>query len=349
MKKILLTVFTLAMIVCLAVGLCACNSATTQGQLENPLGFDHKSEKFVYDAYDTLNDVHGEYTVLIVGHEAGETISDFGDSELANVEKGILVTGELKIGGDVSSTGCYFKLVGSSTTYMVPVASYTVHTQDGKETFRLQATYGSKTYDYTRTIDGTADSGSIKISGTCFDNNEFHQMLRTISTYSSGVSLAYNMPLVTSTEALSVGITATMFATQKVSTSYTDALLNAKGEARYPEGMECYVVNINRSTEVAGASQKLYYAVDNVPNDIDHPNVRFMQHILVKIVEPYKVDGKATFPTTDENGNTVESPIQMEYTLVDAAILCPLPRAAKQNKRPLRQEKTTAKPLRNDS
>ena len=320
MKKILLTIFTLAMILCLGVGLAACNNATTQGQLENPLGFDHKSETFVYDAYDTKNDTHGTYTVRIVGHEAGETISNFGNAELTNVEKGILVTGMLKMGDDVSSTGCYFKLVGSSTTYMIPVASYTVHTEGGNETFRLQATYSTKTYDYERTVNGQKDSGSIKISGTCFDNNEFHQMLRTVSTYSSGLSLAYNMPLVTPTEALSVSITATMSSTQKVATSFTDTLLKEDNTKLYPEGMDCYVVNINRSTEVAGTSQKLYYAVDNVATDISHPNVRFMQHILVKIVEPYKVDGKATFAATDADGKQVEKPIQMEYTLRQAYI-----------------------------
>ncbi len=319
MKKILLTVFALATILCLGLGLVACNNATTQGQLENPLGFDHKSETFVYDALDTKSGEIGEYTVKIVGYDGGETITDFGDSELANVEKGILVTGKLEFGEDSSSTGCYFKLVGSSTSYMVPVASYTVHTQNGKETFRLQATYGSKSYNYERTVDGKKDSGSIKISGTYFDNNEFHQMLRTVSTYSSGLSLAYNMPLVTPTEALSVSITATTSSIQKVVTSYTDSLLNADNTQRYPEGMDCYVVNINRSTEVAGTSQTLYYALDNVPSEIAHPNVRFMQHILVKIIEPYKVDGKATFTVT-EDGKQVEKPIRMEYTLRSASI-----------------------------
>lgn len=145
-------------------------------------------------------------------------------------------------------------------------------------------------------------------------------MLRTVSTYTSGLSLAYSMPLVTPTEALSVTITATATSTQPVRTDFTDTLHNEEGEMRYPNGMDCYVVHINRSTEVAGASQTLYYAVENVPSDLAHPTVRTMQHILVKIVEPYKADGKATFTATDEGGKQVEKPIQMEYSLKEAYI-----------------------------
>ncbi len=317
MKKVLISIFALALVLSLGVTLAACNNATTQGQLENPLGFDHRYETFIYDALDTYTSEHGLYTVRIEGFDAGASIANFGNAELASVEKGILVTGSLEMGDDVSETGCYFKLVGSSASYMVPTASYTVHKRGGEETFRLQATYSGKYFNYERTVNGEKTSGKLKISGTYFDNNEFHQMLRTVSTYSGGLSLAYVMPLVTENEALTVNITATTAssAATKISTPFTQTLKKADGEALYPEGMDCYTVKINRSTEVAGASQTLYYAVANVPSDINNPTVRFMQHILVKIVEPYKADGKSTFIAEDGK----EMPIQMEYTLINAA------------------------------
>lgn len=320
MKKVILTIFTVALIAVLGASLVACNSATTQGQLENPLGFDHNAETFVYDALDTYTGQKGEYTVHIQGYDRGATVPDFDGGELANVEKGILVTGNLTIGTSASSTGCYFKLVGSSTSYMVPVESYTVHTEDGAQTFKLHGTYGGNVFNYTRTVGDKTDNGSFKISGTYFDNNEFHQMLRTVSTYASGLSLAYTMPLVTASEAGAVSITATSNSVEKVSTPFTDSILNAQDEQIYPEGMDCFVVKINRATQVAGASQTLYYAVQNVASDHEHINIRVMQHVLVKMIEPYKVDGKATFPATSDEGKQIEKPIQMEYTLVKAYI-----------------------------
>lgn len=317
MKKIIISIFAIALALGIGISLVACNNATPQGQLENPLGFDHKSETFVYDALNTFDRSTGTYTVRIVGYESGATVENFGNSELTSVPEGILVTGELKMKdeSEVQNTGCYFKLVGSSTTYMVPVASYTVRKKDGAEIFRLQATYSGNMFNYTRTVTGQTDSGSLKVSGTYFDNNEFHQMLRTISTYSSGLSLAYTMPLVTENEALTVNITATTNSTQKVATDFTNMQLDADSNPLYPEGMDCYVVKINRSTQVAGTSQTLYYAVNNVPTDPAYPNLRTLKHVLVKIVEPFKVDGKATYQDGDK-----QLPIQMEYTLRNAYI-----------------------------
>ena len=320
MKKFIISAIAIALVLTLGVTLAACNNATPQGQLENPLGFDHNAESFVYDVLNTYNGEMGTYKVHIQGYEEGATVPSFGNAELSSVAEGILVTGELGIGDDMSKTGCYFKLVGSSTSYMVPVASYSIHISGGNEVFRLQATYDAGSYNYERTVDGKQDSGKLKVSGTCFDNNEFHQMLRTVSTYSSGLSLAYTMPLVTQSEALAVTITATTSSSQKVITPFTQTLMKEDGATPlYEEGMDCYVVKINRSTKVVGASQTLYYAVANVPSDIAHPTVRTMKHILLKIVEPYKVGDKATVTVT-ENNVQVEKPIQMEYTLRNAYI-----------------------------
>lgn len=319
MKKLIITIFTLALVICLGATLAACNNATPQGQLEDPLGFDHKSETFVYDALDTFSGDTGTYTVKLQGYDAGQDVTDFEGAELKGVEKGILVTGELTFNDDISRTGCYFKLVGSSTTYMVPVASYTVHITNDVETFRLSATYDSKYYNYERTVNGTKDSGRIKISGTYFDNNEFHQMLRTVSTYSSGLSLAYVMPLVTETEALAVNITATTSTVTSVTCPYTNSITRPDSQPAFPDGIECYEVKINRSTDVAGISQTLYYATVNIPTDVNYPNIRVLKNILVKIIEPYKVDGRSTFSATEDD-KQVEKPIQMEYTLRTATI-----------------------------
>ena len=205
---------------------------------------------------------------------------------------------------------------------MQPVASYTIHYENDKETFRLNATYSTKYYDYTRTVNGgEPETGRLKISGTVFDNNEFHQLLRTISTYSSGLTLAYKMPLVTAKEVVVADITAmSSTTTKKISTPYSASLLDNEGAPRFENGeVDCYEVVISRSTQVAGSTQKLYYAVPNIGINPDYDNTRAFKNILMRIEEPYKVGDQATVKRTVDD-KEVEEAIMMVYTLRSATM-----------------------------
>lgn len=279
MKKVILSISIIAMVAIFALSLTACNNATPQGQLQNLLN-DHNHEEFTYDVFavsaqtgerfaDNTN-YNGTYVVKLDAYDAGSTIADFGNGELQSVSKGVLVTGVLNVGeGDnqtVYKTGCYFNLIDGSS-YMVPYASYRVQTVGGVEKFKLQGSYDGKNYNYERWIDGVQSSGNVEFKATSYyDNNEFHQSLRTLSTFSDSMSFSFSVPLVSAFEATTVNLTA----------SVTDRSVQG--------GIECYKTVISRSTEVAGMSQVLYYSV----NDVKY-NGWGLKHVLVRIEEPFKM------------------------------------------------------------
>ena len=93
------------------------------------------------------------------------------------------------------------------------------------------------------------------------------------------------MPLVSATEASSVSLTAKVNGKTKVKTAFTES--NEKYAA---EGIECYKTDVSRTTQVAGISQTLYYAESDVLI-----NGWAMKHVLVKIEEPFKKDGKTCY------------------------------------------------------
>lgn len=288
MKKVILSVLAIVMVAVVGITLVACNTATTQGQLANLLN-DHNHEAFVYDVYaknadgDKIDGYNGTYTVTLDAYDAGSTIESFGKSDvvLSNVDKGVFVKGLLVVGTTKYETGCYFKLV-SGSSYMVPAYSYRVQYEGETEVFRLNGSYQDKTFDYERWINGEKSTGSVGTkSTTYFDNNEFHQALRTITTFSNSLALAFATPLVSKTEATYVTLTAQVNGTTHVKNSFTE------NNATYSEeGIKCYRTYISRSTEVSGIAQVLYYATDNIT-----VNGWNLKNVLVQIEEPFKIDG----------------------------------------------------------
>lgn len=285
MKKAILTVLVIAMIALLGICFAACNNATTQGQLANLLN-DHNHEYFEYDVKacnyygEILDDFEyssGVYTVTLDAYDGGATIEDFGNATLSDVQKGVLVRGSLDIGDTSYDTGCYFNLIGGSS-YMVPAYTYRVETVGDSEVFRLQGTYDGSTLNFERWINGEKSTGSVSTKSTYFDNNEFHQSLRTITTFSSNFSFSFATPVVSSTEATFANLTAIISSTVSIKTPYTEAV------EKYTEsGINCYKMTLSRSTEVSGLYQTLYYATDSITD-----NGWSLKNVLVRIEEPFK-------------------------------------------------------------
>lgn len=216
-----------ATIACLSMTACN-NTATTQGQLRNILS-DHNNESFEYDVFaknangDKVDGYDGTYVVTLKAYSDGSQIENFGSSSttLENLSAGVFVKGVLNVGTQSYETGCYFKLIDGSS-YMVPAYSYRVQKDGETETLRVFGSYDGKKFSYTRTFDGKTDEGVVEAgNATFYDNNEFHQSLRTITTFTDSLSFAFAVPLVSATETTSVGITATVNGKTDVKTAFT--------------------------------------------------------------------------------------------------------------------------------
>lgn len=287
MKKAILIVSVVAMVAVLGLSLSACNNATTQGQLQNILN-DHNHESFEYEVFaqdgngNKIEGYDGLYTVTLDRKSAGSTVENFGDVTLTDVADGVLVRGNLTVGTTVYDTGCYFALINGAS-YMVPAYSYRTITKDGTCTFSLNATYNGKSFEFSRTVDGVQSNGAVDLgkAATYFDNNEFHQALRTMTTFSDSLSFSFVTPIVSATEATSVTLTARVSGRATVKNAFTESNENYRDG-----GISCYKTYVSRSTEVAGLSQTLYYA----ENDITFSGWG-LKHVLVRINEPFKLDG----------------------------------------------------------
>ncbi len=280
MKKTVLIIFVVAMVAVLGVGLTACNNATPQGQLANLLT-DHNHETFVYDVVNTKDNSTGVYTVNLDAFNKDATV-EFGNRTLENVQKGIRVQGELVFGNTKYVMGCYYNLV-SGTSFMTPAYSFRTVTVDGTQTFSMQGRYVGGSFECERYIGEDTLLNSVKASGTVFDNNQFQQVLRSVTTFGSGLTLSFTTPIASATTVTTASLTANCSSTAKIKdTGYTDSVEDLK-----EEGIDCYVVYISRATEVKGMSQTLYYAVDNIK-----VQGWSMKNVLVRIVEPFTSDGK---------------------------------------------------------
>lgn len=287
MKKAILIALVAAMIAVMGVSLSACNNATTQGQLQNILN-DHNHESFEYSVFaqdadgNRVDGYDGTYAVTLDKYVAGSTIENFGSATLSDVAEGILVKGNLTVGTTEYNTGCYFTLINGSS-YMVPAYSFRTVKKDGNVTFSLNATYDGKKFNYNRTIDGVESNGTVDLGKavTYYDNNEFHQSLRTITTFSESLSFSFAMPVVSDIEASSVTLTARVGGKATIKNTFTESRADFQDS-----GISCYKTLVSRSTEVAGLSQTLFYSV----NDVTFTGWS-MKHVLVRIQEPFKVDG----------------------------------------------------------
>ncbi len=284
MKKIALLIVVIAMIIVMSVGLTACNSATTQGQLANLL-HDHNHEKFVYNVH--AEDVGGEefagyngtYVVTLDAYDKDSSVP-FGDKTLTNVQEGVLVRSTLTVGTTVIEMGCYFNLIGGSS-FMTPAETFRLETVDGNVTYDMYGTYNGATLNYTQKINGVESSGNISTKTTYYDNNEWHQSLRTITTFSTGFSFSFSVPAIGENEGEFATLQSTISQAVYVKTPYTESVESLK-----EKGINCYEMKVSRTTEVAGMGHTLYYAVDDI-KDAGWG----MKNVLVKIVEPFKLDG----------------------------------------------------------
>ncbi|MBQ9276012.1 MAG: hypothetical protein IJ226_00265, partial [Clostridia bacterium] len=177
-KKLTIFIAAISLLALTLVSLVACSRATTQGQLANFL-VDHGQEVFVYDVKDAETKETGTYTVTVTKHAANSTIEC--PDPIYNVAAGVLVESHLVMGDIEYQTGCYFNIV-SGTSLMTPAYTYRIQKENGNETFRMNGNYSGAVFKYEKVIDGISSSGSFKLSGTYFDNNEFHQSLRTVTT-----------------------------------------------------------------------------------------------------------------------------------------------------------------------
>ncbi|MCQ2409670.1 MAG: hypothetical protein MJ068_03915 [Clostridia bacterium] len=268
-KKLILLLITIIIVSVLAVTLSSCNRASTQGLLANLLS-DHSEEDFTYSVYNSeVGAEVGTYSVKIKAFKQGSEITDFGSASSIKVNDGILVRGTLDLSdGTKFETGCYFDLI-SGGSYMIPKYTFREETVPGKDPFALQGIYDGATLNYTKTVNGVSENGSLSCSGVYYDNNEFHQLLRTITTFSTSLSFGFSVPLVTADEQAVVSLSASCMSIEKITYkgSETDA----------------YKVNISRSTKVAGVSQTLYYSV----NELAY-NGWGIKNPLLKIEEPFK-------------------------------------------------------------
>ncbi|MBO4554780.1 MAG: hypothetical protein J5713_03270 [Clostridia bacterium] len=288
-KKLIISVLAIMVIVSAIFALSACNrSASPQGQLSNFL-IDHGKEYFEYDVNDGQGSI-GTYKVTITIHQNGATINC--PEAIENVSKGILVESELDVTKDgkhsVYQTGCYFNLVNGSSL-MVPAHTYRIQSEDGNETFRMTGTYDGSTFRYDKKVGEDTTSGSLKLSGTYFDNNEFQQCLRAVSTFSTSFNMSFATPLVSLNETAIVNLTASCSkVVNVVNTPYTDSF-----EEYATEGVACYKVQLSRSTKVAGVAHILYYAKSNV-KATNAPDSFTLQNVLIEFHEPLSTEGGET-------------------------------------------------------
>ncbi len=277
---VLLVAFSAALL------LSACNNATTQGQLANILG-SHASEGYVYDVKDTANNIEGTYRVSLELFEKGSDIENFGDAHLTNLQKGIFVKGVLEIGETYYETGCYYNLINGSA-YMVPAYTYRLEKQNGETALKLQGVYDGTTLEYTLTQNSQTKTGELDSKSPFYDNNQIHQMLRAITTFSTSLSFGFNVPVAAADEIANMSLTAACSSTEKIKTDWTENFRidedGDESEANMPykaDGAECYKVVLSRATDVSGSAHTLYYTQKSV-------KVQGWEfsHVLVKFVEP---------------------------------------------------------------
>lgn len=331
MKKIASLTALIIVIAAFAVTFAACNNATTQGQLVDAWKEGRPYEKYTYVVDDSAYDgVEGTYVSEIIYHAAynadtnPEKVS-VGDNTLEQRE-GYLIRSTLDATLDGKTyryaTECYFSLT-NGTNYLLPSATYRSETVDGTEVLKMNGVYNGNSLSYTLVADGETKSGSIGLGSVFYDNNEFHQSLRGVSTFSTSFSFGFSTAVVNATEQTSASLTLSVSGTENISGLEFDSVgRNEEGAeiASETTSLECYKATLSRSTTVAGASQKLYYTVDpvyaatdedgTVTNIATYDNGWWaLPHVLVRIVEPYN--------DADRNAQTVT------YTLSDISLIPP--------------------------
>ena len=270
----------------LAVTFAACNNATTQGQLVDAWKEGRPYERYTYSVNDSAYDgVEGTYVSEIFYHAAynAETAPEkvtVGDSTFEQHE-GYLIRSTLEATLDGKAhlivTECYFSLTDGSS-YLLPSATFRSESVDGNEVLRMNGTYSGNSLSYTlKTADGEK-KGSIGLGSVFYDNNEFHQSLRGVSTFSTSFSFGFSTAVVNATEQTSASLTLSVSGTENISGLEFDSVgRNEEGAeiASETTSLECYKATLSRSTTVAGASQTLYYTVAPVYAAVNEAGDRY--------------------------------------------------------------------------
>lgn len=278
MKKVILSVLIIGLIVSMAFGFAGCAQATTQGQLASVW---RPYEQYTYSVVDTTSgvDVAGTYTVVIEEVKSGSSVA-VGSSNLNNVKNGFLVSAQLDIASTVIDTEVYFEKMNKNS-YLLPKASYREVTVGTETKQKVQGSYTGGKFVYTGLLDGKDNNGEIEVGGVYYDNNEFHQVLRGATTLASGFSFTFTVPVV-SAESSAYSVSATCSSTAKVVTEFSKNYpVGSDNKNIYADGIDCFVVGIERSTKVDGAEQSLFYSKDPVS-----VNGFKLAKVLTKIVEP---------------------------------------------------------------
>lgn len=331
MKKTASLLILVIVISALAFTLAACNNATTQGQLVDAWKEGRPYERYTYSVNDSAYDgVEGTYVSEIFYHAAynAETAPKVtvGDTSFEQRE-GYLIRNTLEATLDGKAhlivTECYFSLTDGSS-YLLPSATFRSESVDGNEVLRMNGTYSGNTLSYTLVVNGgEAKTGSVGLGSVFYDNNEFHQSLRGVSTFSTSFSFGFSTAVVNATEQTSASLTLSVNGTENISGLEFDSVgRNEEGAeiASETTSLECYKATLSRSTTVAGASQTLYYTVapvyaavneagdDTLVSTYDN-GWWALPHVLAAIVEPYN--------DADGNAQTVT------YTLTDISLIRP--------------------------
>ncbi|MDR3292898.1 MAG: hypothetical protein LBT20_02200 [Clostridiales bacterium] len=193
MKKVLLLIVTAVLLV---VTLTACQSKKT---LSQSLLRQWESEQVLsYDVFDGGTDGKpiGKMT-LTMQYLKGATVY-VGAKEVKNF-KGNRFTYKVDMTFDGAAIVIESEVLTGGDGGFVPKYSYKKVTKNETLVFEINAEYGKKTYDYTLSKDGNSPkNGSVKLSGTYFDNEMIFGLMRAASLDSidSSVSYSFTVPSV---------------------------------------------------------------------------------------------------------------------------------------------------------
>jgi hypothetical protein len=281
MKKIAFIILTIVLVATMMLAFTGCAQATTQDQLRD-IWLPY--EKYVYDVVG--NDQTGTYTVEIIRNDAS-TIT-IGDMTLNNVKEGYIIKSTLEIEGAVHESACYMQKTNGASLF-VPIASYTNHPviENGKVAYNnvISGKYEGKHFKYTKVEYGAREEGEIKLASPYYDNNQIHQLIRAMHTFSA--SFSFNVPLATENE----------LARLTVSSNNTEEITWGENTTT-----KCNVLHLSRQTLVNGASQILYYSES--PVKVDGWDLK---HVLIRFKEPIGNDDymvytlKSISRTPDQN------------------------------------------------
>ena len=326
MKKTVSFITLIVVVAVLAVTFAACNNATTQGQLVDAWKEGRPYECYTYSVDDSAQEgVEGEYESEVFYYAAYNSVSNpdkvrVGDTSFEQRE-GYLIRSTLTatLDGKVHRivTECYFALT-DGRNYLLPAATFRRETVDDNEMLRMNGTYSGNNLSYTlKTPDGEK-KGNVGLGSVYYDNNQFAQSLRGVSTFSSSLSFSFTTPVVNATEQVSASLTFSVGGTASVGDlPFASAGKDGDGNEvnNATTTLECYRATLGRATTVSGASQTYLYTVNPVYaaksddgtttllSTYDNGKMWSLPHVLVGFVEPYNdADGNAQTVTYSLTG-----------------------------------------------